>query len=63
MNDDLIKLAETVCKRKGWKESYLARAYGHGTIMQVLRKGKRGVWPDTAADFKAWLEQQLREVA
>ena len=56
-----VKLAEEVCVKRGWKESYLARAYGHGTIMKVLRDGRRGVWPDTAESFKAWLQVKLDE--
>ena len=61
MRQEIIKLAEQVCDRRGWSESYVSRAFGHGTIMKVLREGKRGVWPDTAERFKAWLQSQLDE--
>lgn len=61
MRQDLIKLAERVCAKRGWSESYVARAFGHGSIMKVLRDGRRGVWPETGERFKAWLESKLKE--
>lgn len=59
MTEELLKLAHAVCKHKGWTESYLARSFGHGTIMENIRRNT--VQFSTAERFKAWLEQQLKE--
>lgn len=61
MTDEIIKLMERVKARKGWSEKTMSVYCGNSHAAARVRKGT--AHPKTLERFKAWLEEQLKEVA
>ena len=61
MKDEIIKLMEKVSRKTGLAESTLSLRFGNRYAAERIRRGNARI--DTCEAFKAWLEDQLREVA